>query len=88
VLAGRLALLAGRLSAHRGVEAQAAGLRTEEVPTMRTDDGKRPSVLVLVIAAAVAVVLVAAVTAWTAWLGGAAAWPLVLAPLAVVLAVP
>lgn len=54
---------------------------------MRTDDGKRPYVLVLVIAA-VAVVLVAVLAAWTAWLGGGTAWPLVLAPFAVVLAVP
>jgi uncharacterized membrane protein len=53
---------------------------------MRTDDGKRPYVLVLVIAAAV-VVLVAGLAACTAWLGGGA-WPLVLAPFAAVLAVP
>ena len=54
---------------------------------MRTDDGKRPYVLVLVIAAA-AVVLVAALAAWTGRLGGGTAWPLVLAPFAVVLAAP
>ncbi|HEX6674612.1 MAG TPA: hypothetical protein VF486_06270 [Actinomycetes bacterium] len=53
---------------------------------MRTDDGKRPYVLVLVIAA-VTVVLVAVLAAWTAWLGGGA-WPPVLAPFAAVLAAP
>jgi hypothetical protein len=54
---------------------------------MPIDDDKRLSE-VLLVGAALAVVLVAALAAWTAWLGGGAAWPLVLAPFAVVLAVP
>jgi hypothetical protein len=54
---------------------------------MPIDDDKRLSE-VLLVGAALAVVLVAVLAAWTAWLGGGAAWPLVLAPFAVVLAVP